>query len=487
MIHQEVSVLARMRTTRAAAWERSGESGVALFGIIVIAGVMVVLVLTVLLFGSMDAGLAHHREAKTVAFYLAEGGLTRGVAWLEALGSAPSGTETIYPFGETPETVGEGSYLVAVVPDSMNPTLERPIFTIVSTGYCGGEDRTLELLVRVQLFTDFLYFTDSEHEPGSGAPLWFHSDDVIDGPLFTNDQIAIQGDPTFLERVTSAYGGPGDPNPSHSPMFLYYNDDQFNNIESAAGSNAPHDNPDFQDDYELGASFVDYPSHHITDDIELIAADAGIRITGSYEIVLSRPDDDTGEPMYGYVSYRNPGQGPNPWTDIEISSFNGLMYVNGSFSVSGTIDGTLTIATNGSVWITDNVLYRDSDENGPTANCDDVLGLVAGTDIEISETAPNMTDCEIHAAMIALDNCFRAENWGTGPLRGVLTVHGSIIQSYRGAVGTSELIDGEEVMLTGYSKDYHYDWRLADTSPPFFKLFFDTGLYGRLRWREVTS
>ena len=250
---------------------RDRESGVALFGIVILSGVMIVLVLSVLLFGSMDAGLAEHREAKSVAFYLAEGGLARGVAWLEAQSSAPSGTETMLPFGDTPEAAGEGSYLVSIVPDSLNPTLERPIFTIVSTGYCGSDERTLELLVRLQLFTDFLYFTDSEHEPGSGAPIWFHSDDVIDGPLFTNDQISIRGDPTFLERVTSAYGGLGDPVPSHHPMFLYYNDDQFNNIESAGGSNAPHDNPDFQDGYELGATYCTYPDHHLLEDFELIA------------------------------------------------------------------------------------------------------------------------------------------------------------------------------------------------------------------------
>jgi hypothetical protein len=470
-----------------AAFGRGGESGVALFGILILAGVMVVLVLSVFLFGSMDAGLAEHREAKSVAFYLAEGGLTRGVSWLEAQTTPPSGTEIIFPFGETPEVTGEGSYLVSIVPDSTNPTVERPAFTIRSTGYCEGDERSLELLVRLQLFTDFLYFTDTEHEPGSGAPVWFHSDDVIDGPVFTNDQIGIQGNPTFLERVTSAYGGPGDPNLTHTPLFLYYNGDQFNNIESAAGSNPPHDIPDFQDGYELGASYVDFPDHQITDDIESLADGAGISISGTYDIMLSRPDDETGEPMYGYVSYRKPGMGPYPWTDVQISSFNGLLYVNGSFTVSGVIDGALTIATNGSIWIADDVLYRDSDESGPTVTCDDVLGLVAGTDIEVSETEPNMSDCEIHAAMIALDNCFRAENWSEGPLRGVLTVQGSIIQSYRGAVGTSEFIDGEEVMLTGYSKDYHYDWRLLNINPPFFKLFFDTGLYGRLRWQEVTS
>lgn len=464
------------------------ESGLALFGVVVMAGIMMVLVMSVLLVGSMDAGLAARRAEKSCAFYLAEGGLACGMAWLEAQGSPPTGGEMILPFGDTPDTAGHGTYTVAIFPDSLNPVLDRPRFTVQATGHVEGHQRTLELDVKLQLLTDFLYFTDREHEPSLGNPLWFHSGDSIDGPLFTNDQISIQGDPTFMELVTSAYGGPGDDNPSHEPLFLYYNGDPLDNIESAAGSNAPHDNPDFQEGFVLGATLVDYPTHHLLNDVEIEAGDGGLSITGTYEIALSRPDDTTGEPMYGYVSYRKPGAGgkAEQWTDVEISSFNGLLYVNGSFTVWGTLDGCLTLATNGSVWISDDVVYRDAGIGGPDDLCDDLLGIIAGTDITIEENEPNNDDCEVHAAMVALDNCFRAENWGGGDPRGVLTVHGSIIQSYRGAVGTSELIGGESVVLTGYEKDYHYDWRLQSMSPPFFMKFFNTGVYVRLRWREIS-
>ena len=458
------------------------ESGFALFSVIVLACIMMLLVLSVLTFGSLDASLSKDRASKSCAFYLAEGGLARGVAWLQAQDDPPTGTETIMPFGAAPDSVGHGAYLVSIIPDSLNDSLERPRYTVVSMGSVDGQERLLELGVKVELFTDFLYFTDKEHEPGTGAPIWFHSGDVIDGPLFTNDQICIQGNPTFANLAMSAYGGAGDPNPSHEPGFLYYNNDQFNNIESTEESNPPHDFPDFQDGKSLGARYVQYPSHQLTEEIELAA---GISVTGTYEIILSRPHDVTGELMYGYLSYRKPGQGNPSWTDVQISSFNGLFYVNGSFDVSGVLDGALTLATNGSVNIADDITYRDSDEDGPTVYCDDVLGIIAGTDITVTDNAANQDDCEIHAAMIALDNCFRAEDWGSGPLRGTLTVHGSIIQSYRGAVGTSVIVEGEETLLTGYAKDYHYDWRLLEVSPPQFSAFFGTGEYGRLRWREV--
>jgi hypothetical protein len=42
-----------------------------------------------------------------------------------------------------------------------------------------------------------------------------------------------------------------------------------------------------------------------------------------------------------------------------------------------------------------------------------------------------------------------------------LTVHGAMVQQYRGTVG----IAGS----TGFSKQYHYDSRLASMSPPRFQ------------------
>ncbi|MEE8572964.1 MAG: hypothetical protein V3T20_06855, partial [Gemmatimonadota bacterium] len=293
----------RERPSTKLRWPRA-ESGIALFGIIVLSFIMLLLIMSVLTIGSLDAGLAKRRASKSRAFYLAEGGLTRGMLWLEAQATAPTGAGTILPFGADPDTAGHGTYMVRIVPDSTNNTTYRPGYTIVSAGRVNGRERTLSLHVKAELFTDYLYLTDREHEPGFLSPLWFHSGDVLDGPLFTNDQISIQGDPTFMYHVASAYGGPDDA--TNDPLFLYYNGDQFNNIESAAASNAPHDNPDFQDGFTLGVASIDYPTHSLTDDIELVAKDGGIRVNGTYEIELSRADSITGLPMYGYVSYRQP-------------------------------------------------------------------------------------------------------------------------------------------------------------------------------------
>ena len=125
-------------------WPRA-ESGIALFGIVVLSIIMLLLIMSVLTIGSLDAGLAQHRAAKSRAYYLAEGGLTRGLLWLEAQAAAPTGTDTLLPFGADPDTAGHGTYMVRIVPDSTNGTVYRPGYTIVSTGRVGGRERTLAL------------------------------------------------------------------------------------------------------------------------------------------------------------------------------------------------------------------------------------------------------------------------------------------------------------------------------------------------------
>lgn len=468
---------------RVRAWFQADDAGFSVGVVLIFAFVMMVSVLALFTMGSQDAALVAAGVEKSQALFVAESGVQIGQGWLEAQECPPATADTIYPVGEHPVDLGPGSFEVVIVPDPDNPISTDKLYTIISQGEVQGRVRQVQVVVSPDYYSNYLYFTDTEHEPGAGGVLWFVSSDVVDGPLFTNDQISILGDPTFMGAVFSSYGGPDDKTSSHNPAFLYYNGDAHNHLESAADNNAPYDNPTFVEGYVLGDTDVDYPSHSLSFDVKGLAQDGGISISGNYEIELSRVDPTTGLPMYGYVSYRKPGKS---WTDVEISSFNGIFYVNGSFSVSGVLDGQLTLATNGGIVITDDVTYRDSDENGPSPGCDDLLGLIAGTDINVEWNEANSDDCVIHAAMMALDNCFRAENWNTGDPRGTLTVWGSIIQSFRGSVGTGYIDEeGNLVILTGYAKDYHYDLRLLEDLPPAFYEFLRTGLYTRVSWAEI--
>jgi len=454
------------------------QGGSTLIGVTILAIIMMLSALAVMRIGSQDAVLAVRDQRTADAFYLAEAGLGRAVSWLKAQGAYPA--FDTYPLGESPSQLGCGSYLVSIEPDSVHSTATRPAYTITSVGYAGNHTRRLELDVGPQSFADFLYFTNMEHEPSGGTACWFTSADVIDGPLHTNDQIHIFGDPVFKGNVESGYGGPDDPNQNHNAAFLYYNGSSLHNIESTAPNNPPHDMPTFEQGYELGVSMIEIPDvlRYLQD-----LAEAGgvvlITLAGNYEIVMSRPDS-AGNPMYGYVSYRKPDKA---WTDVDISSINGMIYVTGGAEVSGTLDGRLTIATSSNLYVVDDVTYRDSDENGPSEGCDDVLGLVSGSDIIVENNEANQQDCVIHGAIMALNQSFRVDGYNVGEPRGDLTIYGGLVQEFRGAIGTVVLTgEGSEVQIvTGYRKDYHYDYRLRDMPPPGF---FQTGTYKRLAWRD---
>jgi hypothetical protein len=263
---------------------------------------------------------------------------------------------------------------------------------------------------------------------------------------------------------------------------MYFNGNPYSHLESALASNPPYDIPTFENGYDLGTSEIELPLAAIRD-FRDAARDGGIYLTGSREVVFAR-EGPGGTPMHGYVSYRRGRR--SRWVDVEIASTNGIMYIAGQVTVlGGTLDGQLTIASNTAIDIEDDIVYRDSDENGPTEDCDDMLGLVCTGDVTVGYNAANRRDCVIHADIVATNTSFKAEHWANGRPRGTLTVHGGICQMFRGPVGTGYLRGDELVIRTGYMKDYHYDARLGWMTPPGFDLFMQTGRYRRLAWRDL--
>ncbi len=452
------------------------ESGSILVAVSLLAIVMLIVVLSIFEFASGDSSLAARRTEHSRALYLAESGLARAHTWLEAQYDPPPGISEIAPFGASPETLDMGTYTVSIVPDVGNPAAARKIYTIRCTGVSGSDSRMLERVVTTHSYAQFIYFTEEEHPPGTTRPVWFCSADMLDGSLHTNGQIHVLGDPHFAGHVSSAYGGPDDSDASHTPAFMYYNGSRYNNIESSAPSNAPYDEPVFDDGYELGTSDIELPSY--VDDLITLATEDGLTISGDVEIVLSRDPGDGH--MYGYVSYRDLSGGE--WIDVELSSFNGVMYVSGEIEVSGVLDGTLTIATGGNVHIVDDVLYRASDANGPSEDCDDILGLVSESNVIVDYNTANENDCVIHAHIMALGTSFEVEGYSSGSPRGTLTVHGGIIQRYRGCVGTGYLSGDEIIICSGFAKSYNYDPRFENVQPPGY---FMTGRYYKRAWREL--
>lgn len=288
-------------------------------------------------------------------------------------------------------------------------------------------------------FAWFQWFVES----AGGSFSWFLTGDHLDGPVHVNGTLGIDGDPWFGSVVTAGGG-----------------------LTLTTGSN-----PTFVEGYMLGVDPIELPS--ITDIHETVryAAMAGGFYAGAlgngtyYDVELGVPS--TGHlRVTGYDQYGNP---IGPGMVIDISHLNGAAWFEEPIRIHGVLDGVLTIGVNGSIEIPDDVLYEGSTPgSGPDPGCDDMLGLIAAGsangDIIVSYTAPNQTNCEIHAVMMALQKDFEVEDYQLHPPRGDLTVYGRLIVDR--AILTGQYTDG--VVVSGYARDLHYDARVSDESPPFF-------------------
>jgi len=175
---------------------------------------------------------------------------------------------------------------------------------------------------------------------------------------------------------------------------------------------------------------------------------------------------------------------------------NGVLYVDGninnlkSTTTDGGLKGKLTIASDSTITIGDNLLYntRVNDPNcfnvstGTFPDIPDTLGLVSEEKIMIANGAPH--DIEINAIIMALGDSFYYEGWQYN-MQGDLTFHGSLIQDQRGPVGTFNSWG----KVSGYTKQYYFDDRMSidnpdigQALPPYFPT---TGKYIKLYWKEV--
>jgi hypothetical protein len=186
---------------------------------------------------------------------------------------------------------------------------------------------------------------------------------------------------------------------------------------------------------------------------------------------------------------------------------NGVLFIGGSVNdlqgdkYDGGLQGKLTIAASGNITIGGDILYSDridndidfSSEDADLSLVNDSLGLVSEHNIIVEKNAtgshndPHDSDnIEIDAILMAINTSFTYEDY-TDLMKGTLKVFGAFIQERRGAVGT--FYSGSDSKASGFTKDYHYDQRMASTdpeipsmTPPYFPT---TGNYEKISWREI--
>lgn len=436
----------------------SQERGISLVTTIVVVSILTTIsVATLSLIISDNKISANHIET-TKAFWIAESGIEKGLYWLRYQDPPPDGIAAFTVFNNV--SSGSGHYTVVIDPDDGNSSTHIKQYVIRSTGTVANYSRKLEIQVKMNTFNKYIYATGDE---GAGT-IWFMSGDQLTGPMHSNDQIAIQGSPTFLGRVSSS-----------ASSFL-------------EGSGY---NPTFAEGYQLNAPTVQFPTaaevlSNYTD-VHSGPPDLIIDVSGNKEADLQFNSDGTiTYSVWHWTGGGSRGRGQRRKvfdilpTNVSLDDINGFIQVDGDVQVLGTVSGQVTLYAAGDIYINDDIIYLNSGTNGePNVNCPDHLGLISLQDIIVADNAANRNDVIICGAVLALGNSFTVQNYWSGSSRGYLRIWGSLSQKIRGPVGTFGWRG-----RTGYTKDYHYDERYQTEAPPYFPT---TGSYEISSWREIIN
>jgi hypothetical protein len=428
-----------------------------------------------------------------------------------------------------------------------DPSLANGVITLTSTGSVHGVRRTVQALIRRRSFLDYLYFTDYEViDPASGFYLankalaasscdaywWdgrpsspcsrisFTANDVINGPMHTNDTISVTGSATFNARVTTS--STANSNCTSRRWWA-------TNTTNGCGTPA-NGNPNFtQSGDPTYASIVGVPT--TSGDLPDVAAASGCLYNGPTRIVFKsngKMDVTSPTTVDASIAARCVGSNltvpgvlhvqsvPSSQSVSCPSSGNKIGYPitnditrygckDGDAFVSGTVNGRVTVSAQNDIVVVDNVTYNSYSNGSAT----DMLGLIAEQFVKVyhpvscpstkiyddgtvrvcqpdtdffgrvtSLNGANLSDSRvstgiltnptIHAAVLALNHSFIVQNYNTGAQLGTLTVFGAISQKWRGPVGLTYTTSSSTTGQTGFTKAYNYDARLAYEGPPNF-------------------
>jgi hypothetical protein len=431
--------------------------------------VLVVALLMVLVLGILGVGVMKNGEYVGVE-------VSRDVSRAKAFWTAEAGIEHVKsiaqgkrkPFGSSPSydaypsrllganvvsgTTLAGSYSVSVldvpIAEWNNSIHGLKKYNITSRGIvsAGGVTYTNTIVVRaiIQSFSSYLHATAWEQDR-TGENLWFTSGDVIDGPVYVNDQLNIQYAPRFLQSVTSAAGNPNYRNGANSSVF--------------EGGFTPNATP-------ISGQFT---GDHVTDikNIALGGGTGGLVLTNDWIFVFKTNS----------FTYQR-GSTIRTNTTLLSNANGGAIYVNGSATVRGVVNGKVTLAAQKSIFITNDIVYASAQSPNPWSgsfnvnNVDDYVGLVASNSVIITMK----TNVNIHAAIMVTSGVptatpssvlegFSAQ-WNGDDLRGGgsrpdIRLFGSLSQFRRGLIWSGGAANG-------FDKVYKFDTRFYNDSPPNF-------------------
>jgi Tfp pilus assembly protein PilX len=390
-------------------------------------------------------------------------------------------------------------------------------FRIRSTGFSGSAKRSIVATFKQASFLDYVYFTQYEtSDPvtygfanpstaltgantqctkfrrdgredakipgtGSGTPypttfcdqIVFVGGDNIQGPIHTNDDLAICGSPTFgrsasdVTEVSAPPTGWGRGNNcTANPNFV------APLVPNSPILVPPATNGDLKT--------IAGPSYTYTGQTKIDLNGSSMRINGGPLVPIpvggvlyvANGSCSTSYSPFTVTYPTTSGCGnaivhsSSPYTgQLTIAAENDII-LDGNIQRASGSSGLLGLVANNFVRVKHPVCEStDPDCKGGTTVSGSVTEQAAKGDCDADNDSNRATDgngttknIQIDAAILAIDHSFIVDHYDCGGDLGTLNVTGAIAQKFRGAVGTTG--------GTGYKKNYVYDDRLRFQEPP---------------------
>lgn len=299
---------------------------------------------------------------------------------------------------------------------------------ITARGTYSGISKTVEVIFQPSSFARFGYY--GAIMPGN---LYYVTGDTVSGPMHVQGKLNVWGSPVFTGKVTTKNG--------------------LKKFDAAT-------DPQFLGGYESGVN-LPLPST-----LNTVSADAssGGRLFSNTDVWLTFNSN-------GSVDYKVGAAGT--WTNVALSTFapNGVIAVErGNLHIKGTLKGKVTLGaslssgvSNGNIYLDDDIVYNT---DPMSANCPDMLGLVATNNVIITDNAANKHDININASIFSLKGGLQAENYSTIPNCGSIRLTGGLIEYQAQATGVFDPSTG--AITHGYNQNIRFDERFMTHVPPSF-------------------
>lgn len=266
------------------------------------------------------------------------------------------------------------------------------------------------------------------------------SRDTMWGRVQFNGRVAVKGSPVYNDKVSVSKGfSPGVGTGTNQAIFM--------------------------NGYETGVNPVPLPS--LSDTADCFPA-RDTTLYGDWSIQLR--DTVVGN-NNGFAIFRNnlhnfTGGGGlipfpyNTYVDPFKGTHGGVILVRGNVSVKGVVDGRLTIATTGNIYIDDDITYAANPQVGSS---DDILGLVAIGDLVVYQHSAGKGEYTVQAVGVSLNGTLSAD-YPNSFVGGVLRSYGGLLAPDRTNIGQySNSGGGSYPYLTrGFYRRFRWDSRLGD-------------------------